>query len=60
VQVRRYQLAATPDRFTGGICEPADVVRVRLVSRPGQPLKPWVPVGDWLDYYVAPDRVEQP
>lgn len=57
VQVRDYALARTPERFTGGICTPEEVVRVRLVSRPGAPLTPWETVTDWRDRYTAPEVV---
>jgi len=56
VYVRSYSLADTPDgRMTGGICSPADVVRVRRVSRPGRPPGPWEPVPNWLDSYTPPE-----
>lgn len=56
VYVRGYVLAATVERgLTGGICAPADVIRVRQVSTAGEgPLDPWRPVTDWRDRYEPP------
>jgi len=59
VYALRYALAGTADgRLTGGICTPAQVLRVRLVSEPGHAERPWPAVPDWLERYTAPNAIQ--
>ncbi len=60
VWVRDFALAATSDgRIIGGISRPEQVIRVRLVSEPGQRHSPWLPVLDWVDRYAPPAELQE-
>lgn len=63
VYATAFALAAVPApdepggyQVTGGVCLPADVVRVRRVSEPGRVYRPWltVPREEWLAGYQPP------
>lgn len=59
VYTASYTPAIRPSgQLIGGVCQPAEVLRVRQVSEPGRRLTPWPTVVDWLDRYTPPETEE--